>query len=372
MATATLTTLTPVHVGSGQTLNRGFDFIQDGNKIGFLDLDKIIMLIGEASIPQLTAQIEERKPIKDLPALRNLRLEDISSSVADAAGISNTSQELKAHYRTSMQGLCIPGSSIKGAIKTAIWETLTTNEFASSIRITDLQNSRGKWKSDTIDKRLFGKDANTKSTRFLKVGDCSFGGQVAEVLEVGIYNSLRNGWDFKNERLLAEVLPQNATAKFTLKLDTTLLQINKERSPDDWQRINTAYINEGTSNFCRLLNAYMLRQLKFEKQDLEDAGFDTEDEGESMLAELNKVNAYVEEIEKQGKTAFVLRLGGHNGWNFTTGGWVKKKEIQYSEFELSDLRRTIQRRDYGDMNLWPKTRKMTIDGTPLGFIKIEF
>src|SRR5690349_15757204 len=107
MTTATLTTLTPVHVGSGDTLQRGFDFVQKDNRIGFIDLDKIGKYIGETSIPQLTAQIEQRKPIMDLPALRSLKVEDICSFVAQAIDVSSAVQELKAHYRTSLQGLCI-------------------------------------------------------------------------------------------------------------------------------------------------------------------------------------------------------------------------------------------------------------------------
>jgi hypothetical protein len=83
MATATLTTLTPVHVGSGQTLKKGFDFIQEGNKIGFLDLDKIVNLIGVDSIPQLSAAIEKGEPLGDFlrkgRGFKSFKLEDIIS-----------------------------------------------------------------------------------------------------------------------------------------------------------------------------------------------------------------------------------------------------------------------------------------------------
>ncbi|MDQ3846422.1 MAG: type III-A CRISPR-associated RAMP protein Csm5, partial [Bacteroidota bacterium] len=305
MQTATLTTLTPVHIGSGQTMQRGFDFVQKDGRIGFLDLDKIVPHIGEASIPQLTAQIEQRKPIMDLPALRPLKIEDISSHVAGAAGVPLTAQELKAHYRTAMQGLCIPGSSIKGAIKTAIWETLMTDEVAGSLHKEDLKNRAGKWKSDKIDVLLFGKDANTKSTRFLKIGDCAFEGQAAEVMEVGIYNAFRNGWDFKNETLLAEVIPQNATAHFSLKLDTDLLKKNKEKYPADWRTTDTNFVMQGTDQLCRLLNRYLLKQLGYEREELEDAGFDQEYDGESMLIELDKLYSLVEDLEKQNTPAFV-------------------------------------------------------------------
>lgn len=374
MPTATLTTLTPVHIGSGQTLQHGFDFMKMDDRIGFIDIDKIVSIIGEKFIPQLTAQIEQRKPIMDLPALRNRPLEDFSSNIAAAAGISSIAQELKAHYRTSLQGLCIPGSSIKGAIRTAIWETITTDEVTRSMRGTDLKNASGKWKDITIDRRLFGKDANTKSTRFLKVGDCAFGNQPADILEIGIYNALRNTWDFKNEKLLAEVIPSKATASFTLKLDTLLLEKNIEKYPNEWNRTDTKYISEGTAAICRLLNKYLLRQLDFERGDLEEAGFDKEYEGERMLIELDNLYNQIQELEKDAAPAFVLRIGGHNGWNFTTGGWMKKEAIQsrLSEGEISNLRRTIQKKDYGNMVLWPKTRKMTTTGIPLGFVKISF
>lgn len=374
MAIATLTTLTPVHVGSGETLQRGFDFVQKDGRIGFLDLDKIVDKIGINSIPQLTAQIENRKPLMDLPALRSLGIEDVSTTVVPAAGTSTTVQELKTHYRTALRGLCIPGSSIKGAIKTAIWETLMTDDVANSLQPNAFKNRRGKWNSDNIDKLLFGKDANTKSTRFLKVGDCAFGKeQAAEVKEVGIYNAFRNGWDFKNETLLAEVVPEKATAPFSIKLDTLLFERNIKAYPSFWSSSAIEFLKGSPAEFCQLINSYTLKQIQNEWYELEAAEFNLFEDGANMMDELTNVSEQAEKLQKQNAAAFVLRIGGHNGWNFTTGGWMKKGVIKetLSETDYSNLRRTIQRRDYGNMELWPKTRKMTMAGMPLGFVKIE-
>ena len=39
---AKLTTLTPVHIGNGTTLNKNIDFIQVGDKIGIVDEKKAV------------------------------------------------------------------------------------------------------------------------------------------------------------------------------------------------------------------------------------------------------------------------------------------------------------------------------------------
>ncbi|TKK65851.1 type III-A CRISPR-associated RAMP protein Csm5 [Ilyomonas limi] len=376
MAKATFTTLTPVHVGSGQTLRKGFDFIQEGNKIGFLDIDKIVNLIGSDSIPQLSAAIEKGEPLGEFlrkgRGFKNYKLEDICVRIAEAVNVSANTTELKEHYRVSIKGACIPGSSLKGAIKTAIWESLATDDFLNALKRTDF-GFPPKWKDATVDKKLFGQNANEKSTRFLKVGDCHFTDIPTQICEVGIYNAYRKSWDFKNgNSFLAEVIPAHSTAQTEIKLDRLLLKCNIERYGEKWQATDTSFITEDIHLFCERINTYTKTLINWEFMDLENNGFDREKEGERMLDTLNSVYKQIEEIEKKQSNETILRVGGSSGWKFTTGGWITKPAVPISDEDYLQLRRTIQKRDYSNMDFWPKTRKMTIGGIALGFVKISF
>jgi CRISPR-associated protein Csm5 len=382
MALATLTTLTPVHIGSGQTLKKGFDFIQEGNRIGFLDLDKVIRLIGSDSIPQLSAAIEKGEPLSDFlrkgRGFKNFGLEDIVHRIADAKNIATHVTELKEQYFTSIKGVCIPGSSLKGAIKTAIWETLTNEEFLKTLERKDFgfenrRKNKWEWNDQAIEKKLFGKNANEKSTRFLRIGDCHFENVQTQVFEVGIYNAYRSNWDFKNgNNILAEVIPAGASSLFEIKFDDLLLKTNKTKYPEDWVDTHTHFISGSTSDFCGMINSYTKNLLNWEFEDLQTNGFDKHVEGETMLNELERVYKFVSDAENSLNNQAFIRIGGSNGWKFTTGGWTTKPDVPLSDDEFGDLRKTIQRRDYSDMGFWPKTRKMTVTGIPFGFVKISF
>jgi len=41
------------------------------------------------------------------------------------------------------------------------------------------------------------------------------------------------------------------------------------------------------------------------------------------------------------------------------------------DHEISKLRKAIQKKDYGDMSIWPKTRKVTSDGQVFGFVRVS-
>jgi hypothetical protein len=115
-----------------------------------------------------------------------------------------------------------------------------------------------------------------------------------------------------------------------------------------------------------LIKEQSQEELTEEINDLKDNQLNSFNEGRLFLSELIKIK------ETLNNGVVVVRLGGHVGWNFTTGGWVKfLDEKQLPDPDFKSLRKTIQRRDYSNMDFWPKTRKATSHGLPLGFVKLE-
>lgn len=371
MTTAKLTTLTPVHIGSGEKLLRDFDFIVQDGQVGILDLEKVVEELGINRLPQLTAEIEKKNVAAFLKrALPNTKLEQICDRIATNKAPGSKCNELKEQYHTSLLNACIPGSSVKGAIKTALWETLATKERQSTWSTFDYKNKRGKFDSDLIDKKLFGANPNEKTTRFLKVADVHFPDLATAVFEIGILNAGFDDWRFKGgQSFLAECIPSGATSNFLIKLDNEWLEKNKKHYPEKWKIPSSEFIQGDPTGFCMILNNYISRQLEYELTDLENDGFAEHETGESMLLELERIKKVADKaIREQSKLA-IIRIGGNSGWNFTTGGWVKSSPLPNDQY--NEMRRMIQRGKTYDIDLWPKTRKLAYSGLPLGFVKIE-
>lgn len=380
MARATLTTLTPVHIGNGQKLIRNLDFIVEQERVGFIDLEKIVGIIGVEQIGQITQVIEKRGSLVEfLQKGReqiNLKLEDICHRIASQKSAGSVANEMKEQYHTSLKGACIPGSSLKGAIKTAIWERLATKEKQANWNQRDYGRERNgnldKFFDSAIDKKLFGPNANEKTTRFLKVGDIHFPDICTSVYEVGIFNAGYEGWAFKNgQSFLAECIPDQSSSHFELKLDKEWFNRNKTIYPEKWSGLFTEFITGGSVSFCSLLNNFLSKQLGYELEDLKKEEFDNDEEGEEMLQQIVSIKTMADTFLRNQESSAIIRVGGNSGWNFTTGGWVKSaSEKALNTVDYNAMRRTIQRGKTYDMELWPKTRKMTMAGLPLGFVKI--
>lgn len=371
MAKAILTTLTPVHVGSGQTLNRNIDFGQEGDRIGFFDLDKIVRMIGPEQINQLTNIIERGEPMLDfLRSGRHLNnhLEEFCKRLSKVNNISATTSQLKEHYRTSLKGVCIPGSSLKGALKTAIWDKALTDEVLQNINTSDLKTRYGKWSDKQLDTKLFGKMETEKTTRFIKVTDIQFPETETEVFETIILNQKFQNWEIKRgNRFLLECIPANSKASFDIALNENLLKENKKRYPATFSKVNTEFITNDFIHLMKTINEFTKSILDWDIKELEEASFDYLIEGNNMLDIYDNI---FKQIDSLSKNEFIIRLGGSSGWKFTTGGWITKEALNISESDFDAIRKEIQRRFYPEAVLLPKTRKVTSKGTPFGFVKI--
>lgn len=382
MATAKLTTLTPVHVGSGQKLLRDFDFIVQGSSIGMLDLEKIVTKIGIERLPQLTAEIEKKAVGGFLKkTLANLSLTEVCSRTVKTNGhISATTGELKEQYRTALQGPCIPGSSLKGSLRTALVKYLTAEEQNNDakqrelLRLVNWDESR-RVNFGKLDEHLLGKTANVKSTRFLTVGDVQFAPEDAEVHELSYVNLRGNGWAYETGKAqLVECVRAGATASFQLKLNLALAEKYRQkrasllaRNPEDKTMAplkDLSFFDAGEPGFLNNLAKQTIAVLEWDVQKLRD--LDAEADLLDTLSDLLRKATACKEGEA------VVRVGGHNGWHFMTGRWMVYDEQVFTDRMFDTMQQAAQRtnRYLGTDLPFPKTRKMTDAGLPLGFVKI--
>lgn len=382
MATARLTTLTPVHVGSGQKLLRNFDFIVQDNRVGFLDLEKIINKMGFERLPQLTAEIENKNVGSFLKrALPNVLLEDVCSRTVKTKGhISTNTGELKEQFRTAMQGACIPGSSLKGSLRTTMVRFLTREERVNEaqqrelLRFVNWEDSR-RVNFSRLDDQLLGSTANAKSTRFLIVGDVQFNPEEAEVHELSYINYMENEeWVYETGKLqLVECIRAGASATFQLKLNLSLATKYMEKrktiiafNPDSKAMAplkDLSFFDLGEAGFLRNVNQQTKDLLQWEIERLTDLHAE-----QDLLDSLSDIQKHAMAC-KDGEA--ILRLGGHNGWNFMTGRWMMYKENVFTNQMFDTMRKAAQRTERYLGLQFPKTRKMTDAGLPLGFVKIS-
>ena len=398
MAIAKLTTLTPVHVGSGITYNRNIDFVQESGRIGIVDANKVAALIGSdiTAIDQWVSAIDKGTPLLDFlrngRGLRNVKLEDVAERICVLKDTNHQAQNLKEQYRTAIEGVCIPGSSLKGAIKTAVWNYIANSDFVESLTLKDLVvvDREGKpkltkkgdyiWDDDKLDSQLFGENANEKTTRFLKIGDVHFHNIRTEVHNIQVFNKYPRNWDFKRDdkgafqQILFESIPSGQSADFDFKIDKLLLERNIEKYPQKWrnQKIYALYhqSDEMVEDFCNLVYDFTDDLLSRDIARLKKEGIAYNNVAGREL--LNQYEMVWEELKDCESNEFIIRVGGNSGWDFTTGGWVKELSAdKVSDEDFKKLRFAIQKKDRTNTSLWPKTRKTTPNGTIFGFVKIK-
>ena len=383
---ATLTTLTPVHIGNGTTYNKNIDFIQSGKNIGIVDEEKVLQIIGEENIHQWVASINKGGDAFILLLKQRGWTEDkldaISSRIDNLINLNNKSTQLKEIYRTPIKGITIPGSSIKGSIKTAVLNSFMSNEFLANTAVNDLKKwkekkdpntgklipTNVKWSDAKIDKKIFGQNANEKSTRFLKVFDAHFGEIQANVYEMQILDAFHDGWRFKpGQQVLLEAIPSGSVADIDITIDTLLLNKNIQLNPSLWSDDKIHFLLNGINGLCKIVNDFTKSLIKYDYNSLKEESLS--DAGITMLnnaVEIHKI------FKTLGENEMILRVGGNSGYLFTTGQWVENNGFKISPEDFQNLRKNIQKRDYSDMDIWPKTRKISTDGQVFGFVKIKF
>lgn len=361
-----LKTLTPVHIGSGRELSRDVEFLKMGNEVGVVDEKKILGIIGEENILLWVSMIEKQEPLLDYLLKRQpgLNLSQVSSRTMPLYTKSfNRIKTLKEQLIDGMGHPLIPGSSVKGAIRTAIFNILL-KELGHNWKEDELKNKWGKFSDKSIQQRIFGKDPNHDFMRFLKIGDALFEPDSLLAMSVLSMNYLfdRTKRDDKF-LLLTEVIGPEEEASIRLKLDI-----------DHWQKNIDAHeirqnIPEFMSNYESLFQA-----INSFTRDLVEGEIEFWEEDKNM----NVVENYLEELENILKAIknctpkeTVLRLGHGSGWIFMTGGWAKNEkfidEQLYDQIVFQTRPGNSRYREY----FFPKTRRMDEEGELLGFVKLS-
>lgn len=368
MAKFKIETLSPVHVGSGNLLQQNTEFLYDGNRIGIVDEIKVLNIIGHENIDKWVTIINKGEKLWDYLKTRkhDLKLEDVSKRILDVYG-ENTSRrrDLREQMHNGTGSVCLPGSSIKGAIRTALLSRIVDANI-DKIFISEIESEQGnkrkwqneiKYSSQNIEKRFFGNVAKKDVFRFLQVGDAHFYNNTIAV-NMKTLNKTYNGWDWKDTvTQLTESIPTACNTSFTMKINKELL----EKNIDKRLVKKISQLNDFDSLFSSI-NVHTLYLLNEETEFWEEE----DREIEAIEDYVDKLNTLKQITNSCSKNEAVIRIGFGSGWKFITGN-IADEIYSGDDDKWFFLVSKLGRKDC----YFPKTRKIDNDGDMLGFVKIS-
>ena len=382
-----ITTLTPVHIGSGNKFPMNIEVIYDSERLGVLSPEKVVEKIGAENISKWTAVIENKENVWNfLQRFGVNSIDEVSKRSLDVYGenISNK-KDLKEQLMSVRGHPLLPGSSIKGAIRTAILSYLInkndtiaknvlfeykkkTPSFRWNLR--DFQNI-----NSSITNLYFNgtnkPNANKDIMRFLQVTDAEFDYETLAT-NTRILNLERNGWTFKRTGdQITEAIGTDCESEIRIKIDDTLLKQNLDKRTLS-RNVNTSWLSSFETLFT-IINSHTTDLIKREIELWEDELAQTDVANDVLEA----INQYLDGLKEISHTIFsiknnkscVLRIGGNTGWDFITGAWIKNKTTLLSDDEWDKLYKQLNKGR--NVDIFPKTRKLDEDGDFFGFVKLD-
>ncbi|MCQ2275716.1 MAG: type III-A CRISPR-associated RAMP protein Csm5 [Bacteroidales bacterium] len=372
MSRIKIETLTSVHIGSGENLQYGSDFVKgqnaNGKIFGLIDAQKIMSLIGEEHISNWVAAIERKESSEEIVKqfAPNSDIEDYSKRVIlDWSDGARTSDTLKEFIHDGMGKPYIPGSSIKGAIRTAIVASLAAQRHNLESKI---QDRKGKPTAKNVEAMLFGADPNSDVFRFLQVGDAVFGNNYEVALRmVNINEREKKGfWDTSKSQLIEALGPEDES-EFQMKLASDYYGFAKKKWPQN-ARNSIGILPEEMQtlqSLFKIINEHTSQLVESEIRYWEDR--ESADESESVHDYIERMKEIRNHIKNcKGGSECVLRIGHGSGWRFITGAWAEGLENFSSLVVPVSRPKNFNYEQYD----FPKTRRVDDQCELLGFVKL--
>lgn len=358
--------LTPTHIGSGREIQGGFEYayFPQERKVGVLDPEKVLGFIGEENLGQWVSCIEKSENLLEkLPQLKNRPSNELAARSIPCARA--TSKPIREQIQSGGNSAMLPGSSLKGALRTTVWgETVLDNsKIAKDRRNLGNVDYRGgfRWSDAPLQKMLFGQDPNHDIFRLLQVGDAHF--DRTEVFQTQVVNL--KGKDWKIDRgegkgispeAWVEALPVGASATCEIRFNEML-----QKQAARYNTFNQNASKLQLSTLFALVNTYTKRlvgdEVSFwQKEDMPD-GF------EDFLDEMRRIFAAVEAC---GENECVLRVGWGSGFRSMTGDW----HGAMVDDDYDNLVNSLRSRKYEGL-MFPKTTRFLGKGVPMGFVKLS-
>lgn len=357
-----ITTLTPLHVGSGEKPMRDVDFLwfeQEG-KVAMLDPEKVLGIIGMEQVDQWVACVSNQEGLVDLLSQRkrNLCAEDVALRVLPVQhrGLGKKS-DIHEQIHDGMGRPLLPGSSLKGAIRTALFaHYINQNEGDDAKSQRNLVDRRNAFSDSILSKKYFGDDPNHDVLRLLRIGDATF--TETNCSKVESMNLKGDDWIVDSRfTQFTEVIPERAATTFALQFDSTT---EKNARVKNYFTNDTSLLQQ--PKLFEIINRHTRDLAKREAK----AWREQTNVPECIDTYLERMDEIVGATLACSPNECILRLGWGTGFRNMTGDW----HINMTDDDYFELIRKLRPRHPEDM-IYPKSCRLLADGTPLGFVKLS-
>ena len=379
--TIKLEALTPIHIGSGAFLQNNVEFVRSDRSLYIIDPQKLLSIIGIDNLDNWVKAIENGDDITEFIKGMNIEAHPSKYSRREIKFDCNTQlfeqTTLKVCMHDARDLAYIPGSSIKGAIRTAIFNAIASKKY---INANSINTKSKKFACQGPEKYLFGKSPNSSIFRFIQVGDAYFPAGCEVTLNEVNLNIRKKTEELldKKKQQLVEAIGKGYEAQFSIKI---LNEYNsfayKESLERDKITDNARYKTElkklpycitSIEGLLGTINKYTERLIKEEIEIWEKNMCEHNDDA-TAKAYVESMKKILDEVRKCGKGQCILRLGQASGWRFTTGAWTEGLSIFKST--IVPMARPKNKENNYEMYDFPKTRRIG-EGSDniLGFVKL--
>lgn len=350
-----LSVISPLHIGDGHKLDPYELDVHDGT-VRIMNLDKLMAQPG-VSPDELVAYIQGGRNLFEYSRSKGFLDRDV-----EAYSLSTSAEMIPSLLTTiKTKGLpYIPGSSIKGAIRTCLfwWLLKNNSELRDRVKgyLSHILTRRKKPRRERVDgeiiKLAFGRDPHHDILRTLQISDsdtAAISEVRAEHVQVLTLPKFRRKYD-----LYLEIFKSATVLQCSIKWDDYLLTGHVARELGFSGKAGLA------RDFPSMCNEFATTVAEHELKILGGV----KDEGaEKMRAFYTRLLDGLKKADEK----FFLNLGWGGGWITKTPGILFKEQ-------LSDLIEDIIREYYKRPGFpFPKSRRVVVDGgyTPLGWVKIQ-
>jgi CRISPR-associated protein Csm5 len=332
-----ISTLTPLHIGSGALLLHEYDYaIRQGRT---WRIDEVALLDAQnVDDPTLAGKLAQTPPAQLLgdadyhegsPFFR-YAIQGTPRSGAEGA-------QLREQIKDSFDRPYLPGSSLKGALRTALaWHIWRERRLQPDVRQLE---RRREWAGSGYEKSLFGRSPNHDLLRALHVGD-SASIEADRLMIANVRVQSRGG--SQGAPVEVEAVRPDTTFQLTVKLDRLLFSAWAQRAELPAQG------EEWLARLPRLVQEYSAGRVQRELAWHRQAG-----SAASIVQFFQQLAG-----ARLGPNRFLLQLGWGAGWESKTFGAHLQSNGDFMARIIRDYRLAIGQRKADDP--FPKSRRITV------------
>lgn len=379
----TVEIITPVHVGaaSEKLMRKGTDYFHMNDTLYFVEFNKLLKaaldkgvrmdtisnLLAEGKINELQTYLFKTLKI-DIDELSYNIIEDFSH---DPGG------EIRPLIQTGLGVPYIPGSSIKGALRSVLFNYLndiidnkTINEWVFDKELNRKVEKERDIRDNELENFLLGK-FDQSVMRYIRIFDAFFGFEDTGIFDIYLFNLYRKGskWesDWKEKfKIVAECFYPSTTSTFRLSLAKPLADIinNKyHKSTQLPKHLSDVLPQNPFEHLFKIINNYTRTHLQREIDFFKN--YDEAPDTDLIIEKLEGLMQYTE-----GSKTCLLRMAYGSGFHGITGDWrFKNHQTTINQPDEKNLvwNQTERRR----MPAHYKSRRVVGEDL-MGFIKLSF